>query len=320
MSTEGCVGNKSLQAHAEQESVLVYDGSLEGLLTAIFIAYAEKLHAVEIAESQCLQLRLGQKEIPVKTDIVLAERVHKGICRSCGVNIFEEVKYVSLSDACDKATTIYNFIRYALAQNKPFDCVTCRKKSHCNGLCTRQHSSNPLDDTTHASVHPFSILHKAVFNERHRIIQFLRFEHMEDDLWFARCNPQASVVPLVMDWFVARFNTQPFLIFDEKHNLAGVFEGDSWHLVETDTIALPESSDEEKQMQQAWKLFYKTVAVEARYNPELRRQFMPKRFWRNITEMQEETSSSTTNQSSRQSNISTKVVDAVGDLPCSLLG
>ena len=41
-------------------------------------------------------------------------------------------------------------------------------------------------------------------------------------------------------------------------------------------------------MQQAWKRFYDTGAVEARYNPELRRQFMPKRFWKNITEMQED--------------------------------
>ena len=310
MSTEGCVGNNSIQATGEQEPVLIYDGSLEGLLTAIFIAYAEKIHPVEISESRSLQLRLGQKEIQVKTESVLAERVYKGICRTCGVSIFEAIKYVSLSEDANKATTIYNFVRYALSQNKPFDCVTCRKRSLCKGICSRQHSNNLLDDATHACVHPFSVLHKAVFNERHRIIQFLRFEHMEDNLWFARCNPQASVVPLIMDWFAARFNTQPFLIFDETHKLAGVFEGDGWHLVETDTITLPESSDEEKQMQQAWKLFYKTVAVEARYNPELRRQFMPKRFWRNITEMQEDLSLIKNTQTPVQSKAGIKLIDA----------
>ena len=41
-------------------------------------------------------------------------------------------------------------------------------------------------------------------------------------------------------------------------------------------------------MQRAWKRFYRAVAVESRYNPELRRQFMPKRLWKNITEMQED--------------------------------
>ena len=41
-------------------------------------------------------------------------------------------------------------------------------------------------------------------------------------------------------------------------------------------------------MKDAWKRFYRTIAVESRYNPELRRQFMPKRLWKNITELQED--------------------------------
>lgn len=69
---------------------------------------------------------------------------------------------------------------------------------------------------------------------------------------------------------------------------AGVYEGRDWYLVQTENVDLPDRASEERLMQQAWKRFYDTVAVEARYNPELRRQFMPKRFWKNITEMQED--------------------------------
>ena len=119
------------------------------------------------------------------------------------------------------------------------------------------------------------------------MLQFLRFEHMEGDVWFARCNPAASVVPLIMDWFAGRFNTQAFMIYDENHRIAGVYEGKEWYLVKTDSLMLPEHSAEEEVMQAAWKRFYNTIAVESRYNPELRRQFMPKRFWKNITEMKE---------------------------------
>ena len=67
-----------------------------------------------------------------------------------------------------------------------------------------------------------------------------------------------------------------------------MYAGDDWHLVKTDALNLPDRAADERTMQQAWKRFYKTVAVESRYNPELRRQFMPKRLWENITEMQEE--------------------------------
>ena len=75
---------------------------------------------------------------------------------------------------------------------------------------------------------------------------------------------------------------------NEAHNIAGVYEGRDWYLVQTENVDLPDRASEERLMQQAWKRFYDTVAVEARYNPELRRQFMPKRFWKNITEMQED--------------------------------
>ena len=37
--------------------------------------------------------------------------------------------------------------------------------------------------------------------------------------------------------------------------------------------------------EQAWKTFYDSVAIDARYNPELRRSFMPKRLWKNIVEL-----------------------------------
>ena len=78
-----------------------------------------------------------------------------------------------------------------------------------------------------------------------------------------------------MDWFSGRFNTQPFIIFDENHGMAGVYEGRDWYLVRTDEVNLPDKASDEKLMQAAWKRFYDTVAIEARYNPELRRQFMP---------------------------------------------
>ena len=91
-----------------------------------------------------------------------------------------------------------------------------------------------------------------------------------------------------MDWFSGRFNTQPFVIHDEGHDLAGVYEGSDWYLVRTDRLDLPGPTADERAMKDAWKRFYRTIAVESRYNPELRRQFMPKRLWKNITELQED--------------------------------
>lgn len=269
------------------ELAYVYDGSLEGLLSAIFTAYACKEDPSDVVIAKNLQPRLGQEMRDIESDMDVALRVQKGICRTCGPVVFDAVKSASLSDDPAAGSIVYRFVRYAMAKHKPHDCTGCPRKMRCGGLCTRSQKNSALNDIVHPSVAPFHELNRAVYNERHRMLQFLRFEHMEGDVWFARCNPAASVVPLIMDWFAGRFNTQAFMIYDENHRIAGVYEGKEWYLVKTDNLMLPEHSAEEEVMQAAWKRFYNTIAVESRYNPELRRQFMPKRFWKNITEMKE---------------------------------
>ena len=268
-------------------------GSLEGLLSAVFEAYARREDPQDVARADVLQPRLGQTVRVIETNEEHAVRVRRGIRRACGDAAYDAVKHASLSDHPDAGTIVYRFIRYAMAQSKPHDCSGCKRRGSCGGpcgkfACTGKARRSVLGDLAHPAVEPLHRLARSVMNERHRMLQFLRFEHLENGVWFARCNPAASVIPLLMDWFSGRFNTQPFIIFDEAHNIAGVYEGRDWYLVQTENVDLPDRASEERLMQQAWKRFYDTVAVEARYNPELRRQFMPKRFWKNITEMQED--------------------------------
>lgn len=248
------------------EVAYTYDGSLEGLLTAVFSAYEYREQPVDIAQSKNLQLRLGQEVRDIATDEEKALRVYKSINASYGAEVFNTIKTASLSDEPRTGTIVYRFIRL-LTDKKPA-------------------RARLLDNFSHPEIIQLQQLNRSVYNERHYIMQFLRFEHLDNDVWFATCNPKASIVPLIMDWFSARFNTQAFIIYDEIHDIAGVYEGKEWYLVRSDAMTLPGCAEDEHAMQTAWRRFYDTIAVESRYNPELRRQFMPKRFWKNITEMQ----------------------------------
>ncbi len=96
-----------------------------------------------------------------------------------------------------------------------------------------------------------------------------------------------------MDHFAERFNVQPFIIYDEAHSIAGISEGGNWQLVNTrdwpdHELRLPPAAADEAVMADAWRRFYRALSVNCRYNPELRRHFMPKRLWKNITEVQGE--------------------------------
>lgn len=244
------------------ELVYLYDGTLEGFLSAVFEAYRRREFPVQITVEHNLQQSLVQSYIPIETDQAKALRVQKGIVDSLGYDGYTRVKTVFLSDDGAKGGIIYRFIRYALPVGTP----------------AMNHLARP-------EVAAFEKIHNAVNLERSRIMQFLRFARMENGVFFARINPNANVVPLVMNHFAARFNTQPFLIYDAVHNLAGVYDRRSWWLVSAPAVDLPDNAEEEDGYQALWQTFYDTVAIPERTNHALRRSLMPKRFWGTMCEM-----------------------------------
>lgn len=247
----------------------IYDGSTEGLLSAVFLAYANHENPQDIIREGAFQLRLDQSVVHIETNAQHAERVRKGVIRKSNQKAWEIILDASLSDEPQAGTAIYRLIR--LIMSRPVE----------QNACIRNELTDPI-------VGPILKLHHAVRNERHFMQELLRFEHFDNDLWFAKCNPNANVVPLLMDWFSARFNTQQFVIYDEVHHIAGIYDGEGWVLAETSELDLPAHSSDETVMQSAWKRFYDAVSIPARYHPELRRQHMPKRFWKNILEVRDE--------------------------------
>lgn len=281
------------------EVAYAYDGSLEGLLSAIFASYERHERPGDVEPESRLQLRLGQRLASIETNPAHAARVLAGVRRQCGWQAELALKRAACSDEAGAGTAAYRFVRYAMDEQKSRDCEHCRKRAHCRGRggmgpCPRQRG-RAFSDITHPAVEQLFRISRSVSQECEHMRQFVRFQHLRGegaDLWFARVNPKASVVPLVMGHFVERMSDAPFIIYDEVHALAGVYDGGDWYLVRTAgqgdlQRALPAAGAEEALYAQAWRTFYRSVAIDARYHPELRRQFMPKRFWKNLTEMQE---------------------------------
>ena len=202
-------------------------------------------------------------------------RVRKGVIAKGGYSSYNAIKKAACSSDPTAGTAAYLFTRYVMDEHSG--------------------KRRPLSNLANPRVAPINAICRSVGNECEHMRQFIRFEHLKGDgadFWFAKCNPRDSVVPLVMPHFVERFNIQAFMIYDEVHKVAGVYDGHGWHLIDAtglkeSDLKLPQKSAEEDVMQDAWRSFYKCVAIDARYNPELRRSFMPKRLWKNLTEMQE---------------------------------
>ena len=81
----------------------VYDGTPEGLFTAVFQAYANHEDPEDIARESSFQPRLGQSVRTIESDAKLAERVKRGLVRTTGKAGFNAVLHASLSDDAQAA-------------------------------------------------------------------------------------------------------------------------------------------------------------------------------------------------------------------------
>jgi len=242
--------------------VYTYDGSLEGFLCCVFEAYARCEQPEDIAQPQGLQYRIGQELCPVKTIDEHWQRVQKGVRRKLGYLAWEKLCACFCASSTDKEILLYRYLRQGFDRGQV-----------------------ALDDISHPDILPIEELYRSVGNEQQRMIMFARFAKIPEGVYCATINPKHSVLPLIMDHFAGRFNVQPFIIFDEVHNLAGISEKGEWYLSTAEGLTLPQTDSDDLIYQQLWKTFYNSIAIPERRNEKLRQQFIPKRLWKNIPEL-----------------------------------
>jgi len=239
----------------------LFDGSWEGLLTAVFESFSTKRWPEAVLPEVDAQLAFDQEAVFVSSDPVKARRVERGVVRRLGSAAHQKIWTAFLSGDPEKHTIIYRYICAGLEQGRSIYCALAhRDVLAIDKLCLQ---------TTH---------------EAQKLHGFIRLSRMDNGVFYSRISPNNNVLPLLMPFFADRYSDQPMLIFDSVHNLAGVYNLTEWYLVETDHIALPGFAEEEIPCRRLWKQFYHSIAIAQRCNPKCRRSNMPKRYWNNMTE------------------------------------
>jgi probable DNA metabolism protein len=118
--------------------------------------------------------------------------------------------------------------------------------------------------------------------ELDRMKGLLRFSQNADGLYTAYCASDHFVLPLLANHFLARFGEEPWEIIDEKRGAALIRErGKAPGIRPWRGKAEKDNSGWEK----LWKNYHRAINNEDRTNPGLQRQFMPKRYWKHLPEM-----------------------------------
>lgn len=146
-----------------------------------------------------------------------------------------------------------------------------------------------LDSLSNPYIYRVFELSRATASEAHHLKGFLRFSELQNGVLFSTIHPKNNALPILAEHFTDRFPQENFMIYDETHQLAAVHRaGKNYMLVDASDInteLLQNYSENEARFQKLWLAFFDSIAIEARTNPELQAQSIPKRFWKDAVEL-----------------------------------
>lgn len=250
---------------ARSDVTYVYDGSFEGLLTAVFESFeSRELPCSIVAEDEFVPTLFACKT--VDTDPQKADRVRRGL-KNVSADVWNAVRLGYLTYVEDRGTLINDFVHMVM---------------HYGAGVMRMLADDTVSRLTKAV--------RALKQESHKYTGFVRFSISEDNILTSIIEPKNFVLPLLAPHFCDRYPNESFLIYDKTHSQALVWHNRQKMIIPLDGFEQPQAGDEELYFCALWKHFYDTVAIEARYNPRCRMNFMPKRYWNQLPEMDESNS------------------------------
>ena len=236
-----------------------YDGSFDGLLTVIYMAYNDRESNMLRVNAKAEQLILALDDIHIITDFSKARRVEKSICDKLSYNFLNSIRTCFLSYDKNKDTVIIHTVYKALKYGEEI--------------------LNSLDD------HAFYMnkLVKQVLNERHRYLGLLRFKEMKDGIMFSTIEPKNNILPILISHFKNRMKREKIAIFDKGRKMIVYYDGKKAEIFFVESLEI-EWSDEEIEYSELWKTFHKSISIKERENKKLQQSNIPKYYWKPLIE------------------------------------
>lgn len=245
-----------------RDVIYVYDGTFDGLLSAVFESYASRRLPAAIVENEHVQENFLYAYQTILTDTAKARRVSAAVENKISAQALQTLYYAFLSNVPEKGRLCLDYIRAGFRLGRELDL-------HLRLDCVSKLQNAALQ----------------VKNETHQYLGFVRFAELEGGVFYSGIQPKNHVLPLLSAHFVRRLPQNPWMIHDTNRRLCLVYNGRSCYIAPTDTIPKLRYSDGEGQYRRLWKLFYDTVEIQARHNERCRMSHMPKRFWNNLPEL-----------------------------------
>ncbi len=238
-------------------TTLVYDGTWEGLLSAIFCAFPRK----DITIKHPRQLVQSTMFVPVQVEAKQEQvnRVTRGMTR------------------LDRDLPSFTY-RGWLAETEGFEddlLETLRL-----GFAT---NTNPLSQLQRPFVHRVSAASMRAGAEAHRFLGLVRFVRAHTDLYLGDIAPDCNILPLIGQHFHDRFGDQRIILRDVRRHYAMISDDAAWWIAELPPGELSPLPRDDSHATM-WHAYFRTIAHPERANPKLQQHFVPLKYRQFLSE------------------------------------
>lgn len=239
----------------------LYDGSFDGLLSAIYASYYEE-KAQGIYPEATYQINIFTPSKIVKTDPILSGKVYAAIEMKISGSSLKQIYYTFLSNEANRETNILNYLQLGFKLGSQIDNLHA-----------------------HPDVLPIRQATRKVSFEVERFLGLLRFKDAGSFL-YAALEPDHHILMLLADHFADRLACERFIIHDRKRNLAVISNCKKWYLTDFMQDMDLSYSESENYYQELWKTYFTRISIETRKNAKLQAHFIPQRYRHNLIEFQ----------------------------------
>ena len=257
--------------------IFLCEDSIDGIFTGIYDAWASRYghKNIKLCINDTITYELFSEYITVTPDSEKSEKVGRTIIARLGMEVYQDILQAVLAhddkkknEHPDKADCIYRTLLYGF--------------SLADGHRILQALGNPYI----ARVFELS---RSTGNEAHHLLGFLRFQELENGVLFSTIHPKNQVISVLAEHFTDRLPQEHFMIYDSTHQIAAIHKaGSRYFLTDASNLnpdVITRLSPAEKEYQKLWCGFFDSIAIEARKNPKLQSQNIPKRFWKDTVEL-----------------------------------
>jgi probable DNA metabolism protein len=248
---------------------VVYDGSFDGFLSAVFFVFDHKLKDVNICREGLAPQSLFSQSLSIEANPLHVKRVWNGLGNKISPAARKQLYDCFLSEIKSIENVLLRYIQYVFASKQ-----------------------NIESDFSNPDVLLLKQVAGKVYRERHRMEAFVRFQQMKDGLFFAMVQPDFNVLPLLVKHFRDRYADQRWIIYDTRRKYGIYYDMEEVEEVQFAFSEIVENGahisavyDENENLYQvAWKQYFSSVNIAPRKNMKLHLQHMPRRYWKYLPE------------------------------------